>query len=429
MTNRLYEKAYEAANACVQCGYCLPACPTYASMGKESASPRGRIHLVKMAAEGKIDVLRDLKTPIDLCLGCRACEAVCPLNVRYGEILEAAREEIHRRQSERPAPGDRVMRMLLRHVFPHPGRLRRLGDLGRLLQVSGLLRVARSTRFNRMLPERLSWFAKALPDIPPPRERLRFGRVYPAKGERKARVALFAGCVMDAVMFRIHRATVSLLTAVGAEVAVPAGQCCCGALHLHQGMADEARELAKRNIEAFERCEADWIVSNAGGCGAAIKEYDRLFADDPEWFDRAHRLAEKSRDVSEILLELGPLPYVNGPETVVTYQDSCHLLNVQRVGRAPRALLEQAPGVRLKEMEGADRCCGSGGIYNLLHFSESMAILDEKMERVRETGAQVVISGNPGCILQLQIGIERAGASRHMRSVHLAEFLAERCGF
>jgi len=428
MTNRLYEKAYETANACVQCGYCLPACPTYASMGKESASPRGRIHLVKMAAEGKIDVLRDLAPPIDLCLGCRACEAVCPLNVRYGEILEAAKEEIHRHKSGRPAPGDRVTRLLLKTVFPHPGRLRRLGDLGRFLQASGLLRLVRSTGASRLLPERWAHFAKALPDIPPSGERLRFGHVYPAKGKRKARVALFAGCVMDAAMYRIHRATVNLLTAVGAEVVVPAGQCCCGALHLHQGMAEDARDLARRNIEAFERCEADWIAGNAGGCGAAIKEYDRLFADDPVWTARAWRMAGKLRDISEILLELGPLPYVNGPETVVTYQDSCHLLNVQRVGRAPRTLLEQAPGVRLVEMKGADRCCGSGGIYNLLHFPESMAILDEKMERVRETGAGVVISGNPGCILQLQIGIERAGASRRVRSVHLAEFLAERCG-
>jgi len=428
MTNRLYEKAYEAANACVQCGYCLPACPTYASMGKESASPRGRIHLVKMAAEGKIDVLRDLRPPIDLCLGCRACEAVCPLNVRYGKILEAAREEIVVQQSARPAPGDRLTRMLLKNVFPHPGRLRRLGDLGRFLQVSGLLRLVRFPGANRLLPERLTYFAKALPAIPPAGERLRFGHAYPARGKRKARVALFAGCVMDAVMFRIHRATVSLLTAVGAEVVVPVGQCCCGALHLHQGMADEARELARRNIEAFERCEADWIVSNAGGCGGAIKEYDRLFADDPEWTARARRLAGKLKDISEILLELGPLPFVNGPEKVVTELASCHLLNLKRVGRTPRVLLEQVPGVRLAEMEGADRCCGSGGIYNLQHFPESMAILDEKMERVRETGAEVVISGNPGCILQLQIGIERAGASRRMRSVHLAEFLAERCG-
>jgi len=428
MKNRLYEKAYEAANACVQCGYCLPACPTYASMGKESASPRGRIHLVKMAAEEKIDLLRDLKMPLDLCLGCRACETVCPLNVKYGEILEAAREEIHHRQTAHPAPGDRFMWTMLRHVFPYPERLRWLGNLARFLQWSGLRRMLRASGLIRLLPEKAAWFERALPDMPPLRERLRFGQVYPAKGKRKVRVALFTGCVMDAVMYKINRATVNLLTAIGAEVVVPSGQNCCGALHLHQGLAEEAKKLAQKNIEAFEQCEADWIVNNAGGCGAALKEYDRLLADDPEWSPRARRFAEKTKDISEILLEYGPLPYENGPEMIVTYQDSCHLRNVQRVTRAPRALIEQIPGVRLVEMEGADRCCGSGGIYNLLHFSESMTILDEKMERVQETGAQVVVSGNPGCILQMQIGIERAGASRRMRSVHLVELLAERCG-
>lgn len=428
MNNPLYEKIYKETNACVQCGYCLPACPTYVSIGKESASPRGRIHLVKMAAEQKIDPLRDLSEPIDLCLGCRACEAVCPMDVKYGEILEAAKADIHRLRAEKPNRKDRLTQLMLKHVFPYPKRLRRLGSIGRFAERTGLRIALRKTGLLRAVSEKMAWFERALPEIPPAKERPPSGEVYAPTGKRKARVVLFTGCIMDAVMHRIHNLSVKLLTAVGAEVVIASGQNCCGALHAHQGMTDMAMELARNNIEAFERSEADWIISNAGGCGAAMKEYGRLLLGDPAWADRAERFAGRLRDISEILLELGPLPYAEGPEITVTYQDSCHLRNVQHVHQEPRALIKQIPGVRFVELEGADRCCASGGIYNLLHFEESMEILDEKMSHVLKTDAHYVVSGNPGCLLQMQIGIERIGLSQWMKSVHLVELLAERCG-
>ena len=428
MNNPLYEKILKETSACVQCGYCLPACPTYASTGRESASPRGRIHLARMAAEQKIDPLRDLAQPIDLCLGCRACEPVCPMDVKYGEILEAAREEIRRLRDAEPDRKHRITRLALRHLFPYPKRLRLLAGIGRTIEHAGLRAALRKTGLIRAFSEKLDWFERALPEIPPSGERPPAGVVFPARGERRMRAALFTGCIMDAVMHRIHGASVKLLTAAGAEVVIPAGQNCCGALHAHQGMTEEAKDLARRNIEAFERSGADFAVTNAGGCGAQMGEYGRLLKGDPEWADRAQRFAGRVRDISEILLECGPLPFSDGPEITVTYQDSCHLLNVQHVRREPRELLQQMPGVRLVEMKGADRCCGSGGIYNLLHFEESMKILDEKMAHVRETGARYVVSGNPGCILQMQIGIERQGLSRQLKSVHLIELLAERCG-
>lgn len=381
-----------------------------------------------MAAEQKIDALTDLAGPIDLCLGCRACETVCPLNVKYGEILEAAKEEVYLRRREQPRAGDRLTWFMMKRVFPYPKRMRLAGNIGRFMQVTGMRKALRTTGIIRAFSRKFDAFEKALPALPSTKERLPVGKVIPAASAPKARAAMFNGCIMDAVMYRTNRLTAQLLAAVGVEVVVPDGQNCCGALHAHQGMMDTARELARRNIEAFERSQADYIVNNAGGCGAALKEYAHLLKDDPEWAERAKAFSDKTRDISELLLKFGPLPFIEGPEITVTYQDSCHLRNVQGVGKEPRALLRQIPGVRLVELEGADHCCGSGGIYNLLHYEESMKILDEKMERVRHTGAHLIVSGNPGCILQMQIGIERENAAHRMRSVHLVELLAERCG-
>jgi len=447
----LFDKAFREADSCIQCGYCLPACPTYASMGKESASPRGRIHLVKLASEGRIDPLRDLAEPIDLCLGCRACETACPVGVPYGHILEAAKEEIAHAQERSAAQtasaggaavqvrrgrGTALTRFALRSLFPHPRRMRLLGGALRLLQRSGMLPALRAGGLIRAVSPKLALFERALPRLPARRrDRLPYGGVAPALGAApRARVALFTGCIMDAVLYRIHELTVGLLTRLGLEVVVVGEQTCCGALHAHQGLAGDARVLARRNIAAFERAQADWVVHNAGGCGAALAEYGHWLRDDVEWAERAERFAAKSRDISQLLVWYGPLPYAASTTDaecaigVVTYQDSCHLRNVQKVTDEPRRLLRSIPGAVYAEMTGSDRCCGSGGIYNLLHYEESMAILDEKMGHVARTGAVTVVSGNPGCMLQLQAGIERSGLAGRMRSVHLVELLAEACG-
>ncbi len=416
---------------CIQCGYCLPACPTYASMGVESASPRGRINLVRLAAEGKINLAEDLAKPIDLCLGCRACEPACPVNVPYGHILEAAKEAIHADKAEKRDfhSGDRIERWALNKIFPYPRRLRLAGNAVWLYQTFGLDRFVRSTGVLPKISARLAQFERVLPRVERPIRRTKRGKVVPAKGKKKMSVSFFAGCIMDALMNKTNRLTIELLTSVGCEVIIPERQNCCGALHSHQGRLEDARTLAKANIAAFEQSGSSWYVNNAGGCGAMLREYDHLLAKDEAWAQRAKEFSGKSKDISEILVELGPLPFAKKwSGGSITYQDSCHLRNVQRVHQAPRLLLQSIPGASFVEMEDSASCCASGGIYNLVHFAESMKILDEKMVKADNTKATAIVTGNPGCLLQLRIGIDRRGDTGRVRALHLVEILAEACG-
>lgn len=417
---------YDATFNCVQCGYCLPACPTYQVLEKESASPRGRISLVKLAAEGKIDVLEDLAEPIDLCLGCRACEAVCPTGVQYGSILEGAKATIEPRRPQENLT-NKLGKFLLRQVFPYPGRLKAVTAMIWLYQATGLQKLANILGITDRLPYHLGEFEKALPDVPSPAALLAkrpadFSSVNP-----KARVAFFAGCMMDSVFHDTNRKSIELLQAAGCDVAVPKLQTCCGALHAHSGDLEQARELARRNIGAFEETGADWYVNNAGGCGAALLEYDHLLADDPEWSERAKRFTEKSRDITVILAELG-LSFKKQMPVRITYQDSCHLRNVQKVSSQPRQLLRSIPGAAYVELPGSDSCCGSGGIYNLVQYDTSMQVLDAKMDAVEATEAALVVTSNPGCLLQMQMGIQRAGLENQMRAVHIVDLLHEACG-
>ncbi|MCI2256702.1 (Fe-S)-binding protein [Domibacillus sp. PGB-M46] len=435
---KLRDLSYDAANQCVQCGYCLPACPTYESMGKESASPRGRINLVKMAAEGKIDIQKDLAKPIDLCLGCRACEVACPVDVPYAKIYEAAKEVIAEKQEEARVQEERIKKSsnfqsklrdtILKNVFPHKGRLRLIGNVTWLYQQAGVNKLVRKTKAINQISEPMAQFEKVLPRLEFPGKRNKWGSTIPAKGEKKARVAFFAGCIMDAMMYQINRQTVELLCLVGCEVIIPNQQNCCGALHAHQGLTNQARTLAQANIEAFEQSGADYYINNAGGCGAMLCEYDKLFENDEQWYARAKDFVSKSRDITEILVQYGPLPFQKEYHGIITYQDSCHLRNVQKVSDEPRLLLQSVPGATFIEMKGSDRCCASGGIYNILHFNESMNILDEKMKHVKETKATTIVTTNPGCLLQMKLGVERQGSSSDIRSLHLVEVLAEACG-
>lgn len=425
----LHDLSYEAANMCVQCGYCLPACPTYESMGNEAQSPRGRINLVKMAAEGKIDLQQDLAEPIDLCLGCRACEVACPVNVPYGQIYEAAKEVITLQQKEeqkKPTAGMKIRDQVLNNVFPHQNRLRFLGNATWLYQKTGVNKLAHKLKIVNKVSEPMGQFEKILPPVESPSKRYKFGDVFPSRGPKKMTVAFFPGCIMDAMMSKVNRLTIELLQSAGCEVFIPKGQNCCGALHAHQGSMEEARKLAKANIEAFESSGADYFINNAGGCGAMLREYDNLFKEDVEWHARAQDFVEKTRDITEVLVELGPLPFKKEWDGIITYQDSCHLRNVQGVLEQPRELLRSVPGATFVEMEGSDRCCASGGIYNLIHFEESMKILDEKMVKAKETNAQTIVTTNPGCLLQMKLGVERSGLEQ-TRALHIVEVLAEAC--
>jgi glycolate oxidase iron-sulfur subunit len=427
---KLFDLTYDATNQCIQCGYCLPACPTYLSMGKESASPRGRINLVKMASEGKIDINEHLAEPIDLCLGCRACEVACPVNVPYGQILEASKEIIAQTQAQEQKSVfvDKLKKIIMKNIFPKPKRLRTLGNLVWLYQITRLDKLVRKTKIINMISKPMAQFEKVLPPLESPFKRNKWGTTLPAKGTKKAKVAFFAGCVMDAMMHRTNRLTIELLALVGCEVVIPEKQNCCGALHAHQGMVDQAKAMAKANIEAFEQSGADYYINNAGGCGAILREYDHLLGNEQEWSERAKSFVQKSRDISEILVQYGPLPYKKEWQGIITYQDSCHLRNVQGVNEQPRQLLQSIPGITFIEMENSDSCCASGGIYNILHFKESMKILDDKMNKVNDTQATTIVTGNPGCLLQMRLGVERQGQYQSMQALHLVDVLAEVCG-
>jgi glycolate oxidase iron-sulfur subunit len=416
---------YDELMNCMRCGFCLPACPTYRHLGRETHSPRGRIALVKAVADGQL-AAESLTLPIDLCLGCRACEPVCPAGVAYGHILEETRAHLFERHRPRGIAGW-GQRLLFERVVPNVRLLRWLGGLLWLYEKLGLRRLARATGILARLPGHLGEFEAALADFAPPTERLPQGAVYPAVGEPRGRVAFLTGCVAEALLHRTNRRTVQLLCAAGFEVVLPKGQTCCGALQAHAGDAATARRLAKENIAAFEASGADWYVSNAGGCGAQLREYPHLLREEPDWHARAEKFAARVRDVAELLVEHGtPLPF-RALDARVTYQDSCHLLNVQKVKAQPRALLRRVPGLELVEMTECDRCCGSAGSYSLRHFDTSMKLLDEKMAHLRRTGATIITTGNPGCLLQLRLGIQRAGLTGRVRAEHTVDLLAEVC--
>ncbi|MFC8689632.1 (Fe-S)-binding protein, partial [Brevibacillus porteri] len=408
----------------VRCGYCLPACPTYATMGKETHSPRGRINLVKMVGEGKITDLSVLEQPLDLCLGCRACETACPSGVQYGTILESARAAIVRRKKI-SLPKRIIRNVTFKKVFPSKKMMNLIGNLLWLYQKSGLQKVTRNTRILSKLPNHLAEFEAITPEAVSPSERKRIPSRVQAKGERKYTVAFFTGCIMDAMFQKINQLSIQLLAEVGCEVIINSNQTCCGALHAHSGEIEEAKKLAKQNIVAFEQENVDFIVNNAGGCGAMLFEYAHLLSDETEWHERALAFAAKSKDISQVLVACGGLKNLQNRNERITYQRSCHLTNVQKVVNEPVMLLKSIPGVELIEMEEANMCCGSAGIYNIIHYVESMKILDQKMQYTKATNATVVITTNPGCLLQMKHGIAREQLSESIRALHLVEYLAE----
>ncbi|WP_017436106.1 (Fe-S)-binding protein [Saccharococcus caldoxylosilyticus] len=411
---------------CMRCGFCLPTCPTYIESGfQESHSPRGRIALMKAVVDRLIEPDEDVERSLNMCLGCRACEPVCPSGVRYGHLLEEARDIIQ--QHKKHSFLVRVVRKLVFHeLFPYPERMRMAMGLIGFYQRSGLQSFARKTGLLNILPSSLRQMEKVLPNVPPLKEMKERPHHLAPEGPVKRRVAFFTGCLMDTMFMATNDATMRLLQLAGCEVIIPPAQTCCGALHGHGGEKQKAKELAKRNIEAFERLEVDDIVTNAGGCGAFLMEYDHLLKDEAEWSERAKAFVAKIKDISEVLVELDfQQKRLKVPPQIVTYQDSCHLRNVMKTSAAPRKLLRAIEGVEFREMKDADRCCGSAGIYNIVEPEMSMQILDYKMEMAKQTKAATIVTANPGCLLQVKLGIERAGLADRVRAVHLVDFLLE----
>ena len=403
---------------CVHCGLCLNACPTYRELGVEMDSPRGRIYQMVQVSNGA-PMTPSYREHIGLCLACRGCETAGPSGVQYGRLVEAARAEIVARA--RPGIFAAMVRSLaFRRLLPSRTALTIAGTLVYLYEACGLKALVRTLGLMK-LPGPLGRLERLAPSAEPPFFFSQIGRTFPPKGKRRHRVAFLSGCIANVSFARLNEATVRVLQQNGCEVVVPENQGCCGALHLHAGLRQEARELARRNIDAVLSGNYDAIITNAAGCGSTLKEYNELLHDDPVSGGRAAQFALLVRDVTEFLASIDLNPALGPIRATVTYQDSCHLLHGQKVRAAPRRLLLQIPELEFREMPFSDICCGSAGIYNIVHNAMSMQILSSKMENVNLTGASLIATANPGCMLQLQAGVRMHGSGQ--RVLHVVELL------
>ncbi|HTM48188.1 MAG TPA: heterodisulfide reductase-related iron-sulfur binding cluster [Bryobacteraceae bacterium] len=405
---------------CVHCGLCLNACPTYRELGVEMDSPRGRIYQMNQVASGA-PIGPSYVEHIELCLACRGCETACPSGVQYGRLIEAARADIEQRK---PRPlGTRLLRkFVFGHLLQSPGLLKTAGAFLYLYEASGLQRIARSSGLLRLFGK-LGRLESLSPPVESPFFFSQIGRTFPAEGQQRYRVAFLAGCIANISFARLNEATVRVLQKNGCEVAIPAAQGCCGALHVHSGLREEARGLARRNIDAVLGGKFDAVITNAAGCGSTLKEYDELLEHDPAYAEKARQFTALMKDVNEFLASLELNPRMGEMPVTVTYQDSCHLAHGQKVRAQPRKLLRAVPGLTFREMPMSDLCCGSAGIYNVVQNEMAMSILKSKMNYVNMTSADIIVTANPGCMLQLQAGSRMYGQGR--RVAHVVEILDE----
>jgi glycolate oxidase iron-sulfur subunit len=395
---------------CVHCGLCLQNCPTYLQTGYEAESPRGRIHLMEALSNRRVEANDAYRQHLELCLVCRNCESVCPSGVHFGRIMEAGRAQLY--SAVRLSFGERLFRRIaFRELLPHPRRLRGMFAVLLAYQRSGLRSFVRRTR---VLPGPLADAESLLPDLPAPF--LPRWEVYPAVGRLRYRVGLFTGCVMPLIYGPVHAATLRVLRRNGCEVHIPRRQVCCGALNVHAGERAVAAALAQQNAQAFLGRGLGAVIVNSAGCGATMKEYTELVPD-----AAAAELAGLTRDVTEFLASIELEPPRVEVKRAVTLQESCHLAHAQRITAAPRKLLSSIPGLELHEMAHPDLCCGSAGLYMLTQREMSTRILDDKMREIARTAVDTIVTANPGCMMQLQRGVERSGFGAEVR--HVVELL------
>jgi glycolate oxidase iron-sulfur subunit len=397
---------------CVHCGLCLANCPTYLQTGNEAESPRGRVHLIQALNTGRLDASPAYRQHLELCLVCRNCESVCPSGVHFGRIMEAARGQLYERTSL-PLAERLFRRLAFVEFLPHQGRLRAMFAGLLVYQRSGLQRLVRMLG---VLPSPLADADRLLPELSAPF--LPRWEVYPAEGTLRYRVGLFTGCVMPLVYGPVHAATLRVLRRNGCEVHIPRSQVCCGALNVHGGERSVAADLARQNARAFLGRGLDAVIVNSAGCGATMKEYAELVGDT----DTAE-FASITRDVNEFLASIDIIPPPHAVNRVVTLQESCHLVHAQRIKAAPRQVLALIPGLELRELPHPDLCCGSAGLYMLTQSDMSLRILDDKMREIAASGADTIVTANPGCMMQLQRGVQRAAL--HVGVRHVIELLDE----
>lgn len=428
----------ELLSDCVHCGFCLPACPTYVLWGEEMDSPRGRIYMIAKAAQGEAPLDHTFQQHMDACLGCMACMTACPSGVQYNRLIEDTRPQIERHI---PRSGsDSLFRKMLFFLFPHAVRLRALAIPMLVYQRSGLQKLVRASGLLNLMPKRFIAMEALLPAVPnslfhklpaqiapgsaPSDQNSRpHQKTQPAQTDRRAtRVGMLTGCVQQVFFQHVNEATARVLAAEGYEVVIPQHQACCGALMVHSGVEEQALELARKMIATFEAAEVDYIVINAAGCGSTMKEYGQLLRNDPQWANRAQAFAAKCRDISEILLLNPTRQPRNSLPLRVAYQDACHLRHAQGIHVQPRTLLHGIPGLDVIEIAEANLCCGSAGIYNLLHPEPAQQLGDRKVENLLAVNAQAIISANPGCLLQLQAGLRRKG-QKEIPAFHMVELI------
>ncbi len=447
---------YDLIRQCIHCGFCLPTCPTYSVLDVEMDSPRGRIYQMQAVADGRLEISDEFVEHMNCCVGCRACETACPSGVQFGKLIEAAREQIQITNSaiaskeeeyKRTPDGDLIAitapqrsatslpaRLLRRFFFDVmlPSRLVLTVIFGglKLYQRSGLQKLVHALGlFNVInnlptpfkgkldLPETLMDNARGeiIPGLLP--------EVTPALGQRRYRVGFISGCIMDQVFRDINEATIRVLAANGCEVIAPPQQGCCGALHVHGGEAETGRNLARHNIDVFEAYHCDLIIINSAGCGSTLKEYDHLLRDDPAYSERAHVFTSKMKDISEFLMSIDMNDDLGEIRRTVAYHDACHLLHGQKIRQQPRQLLGSIPGINLVDLKESDWCCGSAGVYNITNQEMGRQLLERKMHNVIETGAEIIATGNPGCMMQIAMGIRERGLPMEVK--HPIELLDE----
>ncbi|MBX3444317.1 MAG: 4Fe-4S dicluster domain-containing protein [Planctomyces sp.] len=415
---------YERFLDCVHCGLCTAACPTYLETANENDSPRGRIYLMRAVTDGRIGLTPEVSRHLDLCLDCRSCETACPSGVQYGRLIEPFRVKMHSRPAAgKPAKADWFQTFILYGLFPYPRRLRWALLPARLMQLTGLDRLAEKTGLLKLLPEKLRRMQSLLPALRARGPAL--PELLPAIGERRARVALFTGCVADAMFQHVNWATARVLQANGCDVVVPRTQACCGAIHYHSGAGEPALGLARTNAAAFRAADVDAVIVNVAGCGSMLKDYGHMAHEvAPEAGDVQRELAEfagRTYDVSEFLARLGPRKPEHALPLRATYHDACHLVHAQRIREQPRRLLSLIDGLELIPLAESEICCGAAGSYNLTEPEMADRLGRRKADHILQTGAQAIVSGNAGCTLQIQSQLKQAG--RPLPVVHPMELL------
>ncbi|MBI2429807.1 MAG: (Fe-S)-binding protein [Ignavibacteriales bacterium] len=407
---------------CMHCGLCLPTCPTYALTGREKSSPRGRIRLIKSVAEGKLEMSNGFIDEMNFCLDCQACETACPAGVKYGSLVESARNQI--RLQDKQSFGESVLKkFFLRNVLSNPRQLKFVARMLWIYQNLGVESILKKLGIARLLTPKLARLQEISPRIDPQFFDEQHPEVIRPTGTVKHRVGFLSGCVMNVAFSQINEDTIKVLLHHSCEVIIPKQQVCCGSLQAHNGDFDVARELAKKNIDIFSEYELDAIIMNSAGCGAMMKEYGHYLQDDAEYLTKAKLIASKVKDISEFLFDIGLKPATDAFRHKVTYHDACHLVHSQKISAQPRSLLKSISGLEYVELNEASWCCGSAGIYNVVRYEDSMKILERKMENIEIANAEYIVANNPGCLLQIEHGCRQH--SVQSKVVHLSTLLKE----